>query len=131
MATGFGRLPDGDVAPTEILAGDKFEKQGIQLKVGAAAAANLVKGTVMGMVTATKLWAPYDNAAVDGREVARGILDDMYVIDVNKLPAANKETALLAAMYVHGAFYKANLTGLDAAGETDLGMKTVGHICYI
>lgn len=34
----------------------------------------LRQGLVMGKVTATKKWKPFNNAAVDGTEVARGIL---------------------------------------------------------
>lgn len=40
----------------------------------AAAAPAMVAGTVLGRITASGLWTVYNNGAVDGTEVARGIL---------------------------------------------------------
>lgn len=85
-------------------------------------------GIVLGIITATGLYGPYDNAAVDGREVARGLLFNstklgdgsgadlataadvgaplfwMGVVKISKLPT----------------FAGGNVGELDAAAQTDL-----------
>ena len=76
-------------------------------------------GIILGIVTATGLAAPYDNAATDGSEVAVGIL-------FGSLPIRAGSTKVSGARLVHGFVSKKKLplvTGkgsLDAAGETDL-----------
>lgn len=80
-------------------------------------------GTVLGKVTATGLYGPYDNAASDGREVAAGLL-------FSSIKAVNASGTALAkvggALFVHGFVDPARLpfssgTGfLDAAGKVDL-----------
>ena len=82
-----------------------------------------VKGTVMGIVTATGLWAPYDDSAGDGTEVAKGILADTYDIQATQADLRHQ-----AVVYIHGSFVEANLTGLDANGKTDLAGRSVGSV---
>lgn len=70
-------------------------------------------GTVLGKVTATGKYGPYDNALSNGQEVAVGIL-------FGTVPVRSGQTQAAAAMLVHGFVYEAKLTGIDAAGKTDL-----------
>lgn len=75
----------------------------------------LKAGTVLGKVTATGLYGPYDNAASDGREVARGHL--IASLNVGTL------TKIGGALLVHGFVTESKLPtnhGLDAAGKADL-----------
>lgn len=87
---------------------DKCVFQGITL---APAVAALAKGTVMGVVTATKLWIAYSDAGTDGEEVARGILDNDVAIDT-----ANQSANIL----IIGVVAEDKLTGFDAAAAVDL-----------
>lgn len=71
----------------------------------------LVKGTVLGKVTASGKYAPYDDTKVDGTEVAKLVLsedaDDATLADVNSIA------------YASGHFNSAALTGYDAAAGVD------------
>lgn len=69
-------------------------------------------GTVMGKVTATGKYGPYDNAAVDGRATALGFLlaGDM------RLDAGDTTAGLM----ISGSVLEARVTGLDAAGKAEL-----------
>jgi hypothetical protein len=72
----------------------------------------IVSGTVMGKITATGKYIPYLAAAVDGSQVAAGIL-------YNYLPAATgdiKAVAFVRSCEASGV----ELTGLDVAGTTAL-----------
>ena len=72
-------------------------------------------GVVLGKVTATGRYGPYSNAAVDGREVARGHLLERRKVTVGQ----NAGGALLW----HGQVVEGKLPtghGLDAAGKADL-----------
>lgn len=83
-------------------------------------------GAVVGKLTATGLYVPYDNAASDGQQVAVGIL-----FSAVKVPA-NGTTDIAAAMLEMGLIVEAKLpygagggqineTGaIDSAGKTDL-----------
>ena len=74
-------------------------------------AGSLVRGTVLGRVTASGKYKAYNASATDGTEVPRGILAqdvDASSADVN------------ASMYVHGEFNEDELTGLDDAGKLKL-----------
>lgn len=57
-----------------------LDMRSVMLDVSTFLAAHLTdkgaipSGTVLGKITATGLYGPYDNAAVDGREVAAGFL---------------------------------------------------------
>lgn len=72
-------------------------------------------GVVVGKVTATGRYGPYDDTAVDGRAVAQGHLFDGVTVEAG----ANAGAALLR----HGQIVEAKLPashGLDAAGKVDL-----------
>lgn len=75
-------------------------------------------GVVLGKVTASGKYGPYDNAAVDGREVAVGILfDDLDV------PDGESTGDRPVAMITRANIIEANLPtnhGLDANAKTDL-----------
>jgi hypothetical protein len=76
-------------------------------------------GIVVGKVTASGLYGPYDPAAVDGREAAAGLLFDSETVESGQTQATN-------ALLVHGFVNEARLpysgvTGaIDAAGKADL-----------
>lgn len=71
----------------------------------------LTAGTVLGRITASGLYGPYSNAAVDGRGTAVSIL--LNTINVRHGNAS-------ATAITHGVVLEARLTGIDAAGKTDL-----------
>lgn len=78
-------------------------------------------GVVLGKVTATGRYAPYDDAAVDGTEVARGHLFDTVEVATDHNAGG--------ALFWHGQVIEAKLPtdhGLDAAAKTDLT-----HINYV
>lgn len=70
-------------------------------------------GTVLGVITASGKYGPYDNAASDGTEVAAGILFNTIGVRAGQEQAAT-------AMLVHGFVDAAKLTGLDANARADL-----------
>ncbi len=79
-------------------------------------------GIVLGRVTASGLYGPYDDAASDGRQVAVGFLYSSV-----KMRASGPDVG--AAIHWHGIVIAAKLpfqsgTGsLDANGRTDLAAK--------
>lgn len=76
-------------------------------------------GIVLGVVTATKLAGPYDDAATDGRQVAVGHLLNTEVVR----PGAR----ILTAAVRHGVVNENLLPtghGLDAAAKVDLSRVT-------
>ncbi|MNC76874.1 hypothetical protein D3C75_1286930 [compost metagenome] len=75
----------------------------------------LVKGTVIGKVTATGKFKAYSNAASDGTETAVCILD-------NDQDTTGGDVG--ASAWIAGIFDSSKLTGLDAAAKTDL------KLCY-
>jgi hypothetical protein len=85
----------------------------------------LLSGIILAPITATGLYGPYDDTAVDGRAVAAGIL--FSSVKVPNLADLTKDVG--AAMVVHGFVKIAKLpiangaTGrgyIDANGQTDL-----------
>ncbi len=76
-------------------------------------------GTVLGKVTASGKYGPYDDALVNGQEVATGIL-------FGSVPVASGQTQAAASIMVHGFVYEAKLTGINAAGKTDLKLVHFG-----
>ncbi|WP_454232156.1 head decoration protein [Mycolicibacterium fortuitum] len=78
-------------------------------------------GTIVGKVTATGLYGPYDNAASDGREVAAGVLfGSVRAVDPN---TGSNLTKVGGARFIHGAVNTAKLpanSGIDANGKADL-----------
>lgn len=86
--------------------------------VVAQTGAEIKSGTVLGKITASGKYAPYNNAASNGTEVAAGVL-------YNWLPAATGDTK--AVGFVRDCeVVRGSLTGLDTAGEADL--KAIGVI---
>lgn len=91
-------------------------------------------GQVLGRITATGKYGPYDDAAVDGRAVASGILAEP--VNASAVAGANSPTPMdmdvQAAMYVAGHFKLTKLTGWNAAAAVDLGAREVpGTDCLI
>lgn len=71
-------------------------------------------GTVLGIVTATGRWAPYNDGNSDGTETARGVLE----MDI-MCPADDSSSEIVVIK--GGDLLKDLLIGLDSAGITDLG----------
>lgn len=72
-------------------------------------------GVVVGRVAATGRYGPYDDAAVDGREVARGHLFDVAQVEAGRNVGG--------ALFWHGQVVEAKLPadhGLDAGAKADL-----------
>jgi len=88
----------------------------------AADKGDLKKGTLLGIITASGKYAPYNNANSDGTETAVCILGD----DVN----TTGSDATVAA-YFTGIFVKDNLTGYDANALTDLNGRVAGPYLII
>jgi head decoration protein D len=92
---------------------------------------NLVKGTVLGIVTATGLYAAYSDIASDGTAIAKAILMYDTQVDASGLCTFSDTSAQAgnefgaktptAPVYISGFFLSADLTGLDANGAADLG----------
>jgi hypothetical protein len=72
----------------------------------------LVPGTVLGIVTASSKYAAYDNDATDGTQVAKAVL--YAAVDATSADAP----AVVIARDAEVA--EVHLTGIDAAGITDL-----------
>ncbi|MCA8285773.1 head decoration protein [Burkholderia vietnamiensis] len=90
----------------------QISRDRIVVKAGAA----LPAGQVLGL-TSTGEYAPYDNTANDGSEVAAGVL-------YSALPASDAPrpaTSIVRLAEVAGAL----LTGLDVTGRADLAERHV------
>jgi len=75
-------------------------------------------GTLLGKVTATSRYGPYDNALIDGRQDAKGVL---FAGDLNLRWGATMLTGLL----IHGSVLQARCTGYDAAAAADLAGRVI------
>lgn len=82
-------------------------------------------GVVLGVITATGLYGPYDDAAVDGRQTAAGIL--FSSVKVPDTAVTTKDVGI--GVLVHGFVKSSKLPianaaagggFINAAGETDL-----------
>jgi hypothetical protein len=85
-----------------------------ELRVGitlAPTATAIDVGTILGLVTESNHYAPYNNSNTDGSEVARVILAE---------PVDPSTGTQNVSAYVEGIFYKDRLIGLDAEAITDL-----------
>lgn len=101
-----------DVTPSVTLDISKFTKNTHYPK------GFIPSGQPIGLVTATNLWGPYDNAASDGREVCRGLLFS-FVRAIDEF--GNTLTKVGGARFVHGLVDAAKLpVTLDSAGKADL-----------
>lgn len=75
-------------------------------------------GTVLGRITATDLWGPYDPAAADGRETNAGHLLDVTVVKAGRVSVAVLDHGAVLRDYLPT---QATTAGrLDSAGEADL-----------
>jgi hypothetical protein len=92
----------------------------------------IVKGTVIGQITATGLGAAYNNANADGSEVAKGIAAYDFTTDgsgvVTLGGGEQGEKQQTAPVFMSGYFRTSELTGLDAAGVADLGKLVSGTV---
>lgn len=78
----------------------------------------LPSGLVVGLITASGLYGPYDDAAIDGTETAAGILFSSV-----KVPDSGADPG--GAIVVHGFVDPAKLpanNGLDTAARADLSL---------
>ncbi|MFI1607846.1 head decoration protein [Streptomyces griseofuscus] len=72
-------------------------------------------GLPLGLITATKLYGPYDNTASDGREVLAG-----FLFTAVSAPSVNTIDPQ-GALFWHGAVVEAKLPRpVDAAGKADV-----------
>lgn len=77
-------------------------------------------GVVLGRITASGLYGPYDNAAVDGRELAAGFLFNSTTV--------NGTADLGAPLLEHGMVIEDKLpsnSGLDAAAALEMAGRIV------
>jgi hypothetical protein len=81
---------------------------------------HLPSGVVLGKISASGFYGPYDDAATDGREVAAGLLKTSTSV-------RNSSNDLGGALLVHGFVVEDNLPiasgtpgSIDAAGKSDL-----------
>lgn len=97
----------------------------------------VVATLVAGVAGVRGKFAPYDNAAGDGRNVARGILrygcvtDAAGLITLGDGPAGTSEwghTTRSIDMWERGTFDTSHLVGLDANAITDLGRLIDGTV---
>jgi hypothetical protein len=88
-------------------------QHGVDARIGITIAQgyNLTAGTVLGKITASGKYGPYDPTATDGRQTAVGIL-------MENADATNADVG--ANMLVHGIFIASALTGLDATARGQL-----------
>lgn len=97
----------------------KAEQQRIKL----GNSLTLVKGTLMGQITATGLWIAYLAGAVDGSQNPRCVLTYDATTDAsgNVTLGGGQQgaTYLDAPAYFSGDFNAADLTGLDATALTN------------
>ncbi len=79
-------------------------------------------GLPLGKITATGIYGPYDDTAVDGRQTLVG-----FLLDAVKAPSSTT-IDVQGALYEHGRVIEAKLpVAIDAAGKTDLK----GQIIFI
>ena len=103
--------------PKEIRAAG-YQGQFLAVPVTVKSTQTLTAGTVLGIITATGLAVAYDDSALDGSEVAAGIL-------VEDVDAVATGADVVSSMYVRGNFQASRLTGLDGSASADLGARTV------
>lgn len=92
---------------------DPLIKGGTIAQVSAGAV--IASGTLMGRITASGKWAPYDDGASNGLQTARAVL--WGHVDTTQ---GDVEGNLIFS----GVLKYDQLTGIDANGITDLGAKT-------
>lgn len=107
------------------------------MNVKIPASTTIAKGTVLGEITASPgVFKAYNNANVDGSEVARAIMCYDVISDASgNITIGSQvgggmfgETFPYCPVYRSGEFKTTDLTGLDAAGVTDLGRLVSGSV---
>jgi hypothetical protein len=105
-------------------------EQAREIEVQLGNSLTLAKGTLLGEVTATPgVFAAYNNGNSNGTEVAKVILSYSVTTDGSgNISIANEMgvTRKSCPAYRKGIFATGDLTGLDAAGVTDLGRLVIG-----
>jgi hypothetical protein len=86
---------------------------------GAKANGYVKSGTVLGRVTATGLYGPYDSAATDGRQVPTGLL-------FQSIDTSHGDSKFGTAQLVHGFVFGAKLPG----GAPSAAVKTALPLIY-
>jgi hypothetical protein len=102
------------------------------------ASLNLARGTVLGQKTADGKFYPYVDGNADGTQTARCILAYDVQTDAGGLVTLSATAAQAggehaqkyrtAEVYTAGYFKTTDLTGLDAAGITDMGRLISGAL---
>lgn len=103
-----GFTDQGASTPDNLIAGE-IPREAKEVTI--ASGETLVRGTVVGRVTASGHYVPCDPAAVDGSEAPQGVL----VYDVDASAAAT-----VGAIYRSGTFNIAALTFADGVTAADL-----------
>lgn len=95
------------------------------INVALLASTNYVKGTVLGLITATGKYRNYLTGAGDGSQIAQVILQYDCVTDAGGLSTIQSDPNAIAyktvPVYWRGTFKVSDLVGLDAAGVVDMG----------
>lgn len=115
-AGSFATYPDDYTTDDEILYSyARFTQKGVTLAPGQGI---LPAGTVLGRVTATKLWKVYNNSNSDGTEVARGVL--RRAVDTGADSTAAK---IQGNIVISGILKNDKVSGADANAITDLNAR--------
>lgn len=80
-------------------------------------------GTILGQIAETGYYDAYDDAAVNGLEVAVGILAEPYDPTAGGLNEHAGQK--FVPMYVGGHFHEDQLVGLDAPAKADMGARSI------
>lgn len=80
-------------------------------------------GCVVGKVTASGLYGPYDSTASDGRQTAAGLLFDSEAVRTGQTRALN-------ALFVHGFVDPARLPFQSGSGGISAAAKTALALIY-
>ncbi|MCL2344783.1 MAG: head decoration protein [Desulfobulbus sp.] len=86
-------------------------------QVTVAAGGALLSGTVLGIVTATGEYAPYNHTATDGTEIAVAVLYTQLGES-----AQPRQAVIIARL---SEVIRERLTGVDAAAEADLKTRYI------
>lgn len=120
---GLRTVSDGVTAEASFLASEHqmVKRSGITIASSAVDADGdgnkIVKaGTVLGVITASGKYAPYDNTNNDGTEVAVG-----FALESVNL----KDGDVICGLLLHGSVLEARCTGVDANAKTDLAGRIV------
>lgn len=90
-----------------------YRQKGVTLAAGQGI---LPAGTVLGRISATKLYVVYDNGGSDGEQVARGVL--RQGVDTGTDEAG---TTVQGNILVSGLLVNSKVSGADSNALTDLG----------